>query len=113
MAKPGYAPIEFVQGDAWAGTVTIQGVGAALPPDITTWATLAQIRPVSADHDAGPASAVITSTVTGPQAISLSLTPAATVKLSGRYQWDLQVSNGGTPTTILAGPVKSRPEVSR
>ena len=81
--------------------------------DLTGYTAKAQIRRHYADYE--PDVAVeIGVTIVLPNQISLSIPRNITRMLGGGYVWDLQIESGdGIVTTILAGPVGVRLEVTR
>jgi hypothetical protein len=111
---PSRADIALYQGDDYSALVfVLQGDGSAA--DLTGYTPQAQIRRNVADSTpeiAAEFTAVLADAVTGQ--ISLSLTHAVTLMLTGRYIWDLQITGGdGIVTTVLAGSVSVRQEVTR
>jgi hypothetical protein len=109
MALPKRADLFLYQGDSWVIEVLITGDPA---PNVSDWEALAQIRKGPADtHEV---SAEITTVITEPQKLNLSMPPEETLKLCGDYEWDLNLKDtAGTVTTVLAGKVRVDPEVSR
>jgi len=82
------------------------------PADLTGYTVLAQIRMNVADM-APEVVATFTTAITD-NIVTLTLYEADSVKLAGRYQWDLQLTDpGGAPTTFMRGAVIAVQEVSR
>ncbi|CAB4125423.1 hypothetical protein UFOVP58_135 [uncultured Caudovirales phage] len=78
--------------------------------DLTSYTALAQIRRTYGTTTAINFTAtinVVNSTVT------LSLTPAQTAALSGRYVYDLIITSTGTATRVVQGVVVVDPSVTR
>lgn len=107
---PEIADLPIYQGDSFGIAVTVRQNG--VPADITGWTAVAQIRRAVADSEPEVA-AEMTAAVQSPEVL-LSLTPAQTVTLSGRYVWDLELTDlAGSVTTVLMGKVNVTAEVTR
>lgn len=105
------ADLELYQGDDYAGTVTVLDEFNA-PADITGFTAAAQIRRGVADSD--PIVVAELDTIVDSPLILLSLSKTITETLSGRYIWDLQLTNPtGGVSTILRGRVVVTSEVTR
>src|SRR6187402_3391613 len=93
--------LSIYQGDTHSWTVTVLAEDGA-PADITGSTAKAQIRRSVADTDPTVAAELATS-VASP-VVTMSLSSAQTRPLTGRYVWDLQLTDGaGAITTIMAG----------
>jgi hypothetical protein len=106
------AHLAIYQGDDYAAIVTVSD--GKTPPDqvIVGYSAKAQIRANVADSDPTVIVEIATS-VTSPY-VYLSIPNAQTVKLTGRYVWDLQiVDSTGMITTILNGYAVITQEVTR
>jgi hypothetical protein len=103
--------LSVYQGDDHSWVVTVRNQDGT-PADITGYTARAQIRRAVADSDPIVV-AEMASSVASP-VVNLSLTRTQTATMNGRYVWDLQLtSDTGTVTTILAGNVNVKPEVTR
>jgi hypothetical protein len=109
---PSKANLAIYQGDDYAAVVTVSN-GGADPPDLTGYIAQAQIRDSPADAETLVA-VEIGVAIAPPNFINLLIRSDVTVNLSGRYVWDLQLTDPlGFITTILAGDVFITPEVTR
>ena len=106
------ANLAIYEGDDYSALVTVLNADATMP-DLTGYEAQAQIRLGAADFN--PTVVVeIETAITPPNQIALTIPNAITSQLSGRYQWDLQLTaTDGTITTILAGLVTVTPEITR
>jgi hypothetical protein len=106
------ANLAIYQGDDYAAVVTVYDANGN-PLDLTGYTANAQIRRGPADQNPAVAAEMAVLIVL-PNQINLSVSHTVTVKLSGRYQWDLQlVTAAGAVTTMLAGTVEVTPEITR
>lgn len=113
MANSGPASSSFpvYQGDDFAAVVDVFDADNA-PADLTGYVVLAQMRRGPADEN--PAVELSFTTAINGATITLSLTHDQTRAMSGRYFWDLELTNAdGFVTTVLAGQVTVLLEVSR
>jgi hypothetical protein len=109
------ANLQIYQGDDYNAVVTVAGSDPTVPPSqvLAGYTAQAQIRQDYADQ--APAVLVEIGTSISSPDIVLSIPHAQTVGLSGNMlRWDLQVTaSDGTITTLLAGFVRVRNEVTR
>ena len=106
------ADLDIYQGDDYAAIVSVQNADGS-PADISGYTAQAQIRSDVADNS--PLILATMSAVVSSPNISLALGHTATAALAGgKFRWDLQiVSASGVITTILAGAVTVKQEVTR
>jgi hypothetical protein len=107
------ADLNFSQGDDYAAEVLVRQQGNTPPNQIlASYAAAAQIRTDVADNESTVACTIQT-TIASPK-ILLVIPSDDTGALSGHYVWDLRlVDQDGLITTILAGDVNVRQEVTR
>lgn len=105
---PTKADLAIYQGDDYAAVVTVDGL-----TDLAGFTAQAQIRVGPADTN--PQIVVeIDTALALPNTINLVIPNEVTLRLSGTYMWDLQVTDpGGVISTLLAGIVTVTPEVTR
>jgi hypothetical protein len=96
--------LQIYQGDSYNATVTVLNQDGTVP-DLTGYTAQAQIRISTADQSDVWVS--MTTEVTPPNTILLSIMPADTTTLIyERFYWDMQVTApNGTISTLLAGEV--------
>jgi hypothetical protein len=103
--------LSVYQGDDQSWTVTVRNQDGT-PAVITGFTARAQIRRGVADSDPVVV-AEMAASIASP-VVNLSLTHIQTSTMSGRYVWDLQLTSPtGEVTTILAGNVNAKAEVTR
>ena len=112
---PGKTDLSIYQGDDYLLHASFTAGG--VPLDLTGHSFRAQIRPTTADDDAGAAAlAEFEVTVTDPAGgeLDLELAHTVTTDLSGKAHWDLEGTDpAGKVTTYLAGVVVVTDEVTR
>lgn len=104
--------LQVYQGADYAATVTVEYIdGTAV--DLTGWSAKAQLRNGSADcnpeiiHE-------ITTTISLPDQVILSIPHYATSTLKGRYAWDLDLTSPDDAiVTVLAGNANVTAEITR
>jgi hypothetical protein len=108
----GKANLAIYEGDDFSDTITVVNPDGTTP-DLTGCEAQAQIRLGPADQN--PIVVVeIGITIMPPNQILLAIPNATTALMSGRYQWDLQVTaTDGTIRTVVAGAVVVTPDITR
>ena len=106
------ANLDIFQGSDYAATVTVEYVDGT-PVDLTGWTAKAQLRNGTADcspeviHE-------ISTTITLPDQVVLSIPHDTTTTLKGRYAWDLDLTSPEDAIiTVLAGAANVTAEVTR
>lgn len=112
MAYPGKYKIEARQGQTYDQTFTWQVNDAAV--NVTGFTAAMQVRS-SWDSDDVVLNAGGFITLGGTLGTVRVNIPAGTIAAitPGRYQYDLELANGGTVTTLLAGVFQVSPEITR
>lgn len=107
----GYTELFLEQGATFNTSITIDDI-SGLPFDLAGFTGSSQMRK---SYYSSTAAAEFTVT-TGPDAgvINLALTSAATANIaSGRYLYDVYISNGDIRTRVLEGIVNVTPQVTK
>lgn len=111
MSTPARRDLVFTRGDDWVHRVTFTTDGTT-PIDVSARTYLAQLRS-SADGEL-VATFDVDMAAAASGVVVLSLAAAATAALHAKaYAWDLQETAAGKKTTIIAGTVTNRADVSR
>lgn len=112
MAYPGKYKIEARQGQTYDKTFTWRVDD--LPVNVTGFTADMQVRS-SWDSSAVVLEAGPFITLGGTLGTVRVNIPAGTIAAitPGRYQYDLELDNGGTVTTLLAGVFQVNPEITR
>lgn len=112
MGKPATLFLDIYQDDDFSQALQFKDeTGTAI--DITSWTLKAEIR-----DKPGGSTLVETFTITTVSAangqVTLDLSDVETLALTpGTYSWDLQRTLSGLKTTLLAGEVRVRADVTR
>jgi hypothetical protein len=112
MSNPANYPLTIRIGDTETVSVTLQD-STGTPVNITGRTYAAQVR---ATADAASPLATFTCTITNAAAgtFACTLSASTTRALStGVAVWDLEETNSGVVTTLLAGPVQIVQDVTR
>jgi len=112
MAVPAKQNLTITRGDTEVVVLTMTSNGST-PINITGRTYRAQIRTTK---DAGPIDASFSCSVTNGSAgeVTCTLTPGQTSGLSvGVHYWDLEETNNGAVSTIVAGTVNVLADVTR
>ncbi len=112
MAYPGKYKIEARQGQTYDQTFTWRVDD--LPVNVTGFTAAMQVRS-SWDSDTVVLNAGTFITLGGTLGTVRVNIPAGTIAAitPGRYQYDLELNNAGTVTTLLAGAFEVKPEITR
>ena len=107
---PGFKPLKLYKGDTFAFRLTL-GIGES-DYDITDHIFTAQIKEKGKTTVTSEFDYEIEDAEAGIVLLTLSATEASKLNASKRYEYDVQMDNGGVVSTIIKGPVVVVNEVS-
>lgn len=106
-----YANLFIDQGTSFSTTITVEQADG-LGFDLTGYTARGQIRKTYSSTSYVAFTTSITTPANGE--ISLTLTAAQTAKIkAGRYQFDIEISNGTLVQRVIEGQVEINPRVTR
>lgn len=110
MALPALFPLALYRGDTYRYEFRLwQDAAKTLPVDLTGAVAKAEIR----NQPSGALVVAFTCTVTLPNTVAVVLAAEASRLVPPQGVWDLQLTYlNGDVSTILAGPVTLRPDVT-
>jgi hypothetical protein len=107
--QPGKLDLDIYRGDSYKWVFTLWTDAAkTVAADLTGAVALVEIR-------VSPGSSVIctpTMTITMPNIINMTITAAMSASLPAAAKWDLQITQAGNVTTILAGSVTNTSDIT-